>query len=207
MISCSLLVLVLDSYRYVSLLVILQVLLVLSYQLRIVFSLFSNGVYLEFSYSLLLEMVQLCVLGLLVLGYTIGLYVLVYQLENVTSFSCLVYVIVYQQYQFYVYYELQLLLVDRDSVCFRFLVVDLLLCLVSCVSYLVLVFSLDVVYSYVMFCIDVKIDSILGCLFSSGYSFYSIGQFYGECLELCGVNYSYMFIQLCVLFYVGYLQV
>lgn len=52
--------------------------------------------------------------------------------------------------------------------------------------------SRDVIHSWVIFNISLKVDAISGILSVVYYDFPLVGVYYGQCSEICGVNHSFI---------------
>nr|YP_009050212.1 cytochrome c oxidase subunit II [Nematodirus spathiger]AGZ64200.1 cytochrome c oxidase subunit 2 [Nematodirus spathiger] len=52
--------------------------------------------------------------------------------------------------------------------------------------------SADVIHSWALPSLSVKLDAMSGILSTLCYSFPKIGVFYGQCSEICGANHSFM---------------
>lgn len=52
--------------------------------------------------------------------------------------------------------------------------------------------SSDVIHSWAIPSLSVKLDAISGILTTFCYNFPIVGVFYGQCSEICGVNHSFM---------------
>lgn len=50
----------------------------------------------------------------------------------------------------------------------------------------------DVIHSWALPSIAIKLDAISGILTTLSYSFPVVGVFYGQCSEICGVNHSFI---------------
>nr|QIT06493.1 cytochrome c oxidase subunit 2 [Lipothrix lubbocki] len=55
-----------------------------------------------------------------------------------------------------------------------------------------LVSSADVIHSWTVPSVGVKVDAIPGRLNQINFSLYKLGLFYGQCSEICGANHSFM---------------
>nr|YP_009352216.1 cytochrome c oxidase subunit II [Gnathostoma nipponicum]AQX44504.1 cytochrome c oxidase subunit 2 [Gnathostoma nipponicum] len=56
--------------------------------------------------------------------------------------------------------------------------------------------SADVIHSWAIPSMSIKLDAMSGILTSFSYSFPLLGLFYGQCSEICGANHSFMPIAL-----------
>nr|YP_010878788.1 cytochrome c oxidase subunit II [Gnathostoma binucleatum]WHE41111.1 cytochrome c oxidase subunit II [Gnathostoma binucleatum] len=56
--------------------------------------------------------------------------------------------------------------------------------------------SADVIHSWAIPSMSIKLDAMSGILTSLSYSFPLVGVFYGQCSEICGANHSFMPIAL-----------
>nr|YP_001700362.1 cytochrome c oxidase subunit II [Haemonchus contortus]ABY64769.1 cytochrome c oxidase subunit 2 [Haemonchus contortus] len=56
--------------------------------------------------------------------------------------------------------------------------------------------SADVIHSWALSSLSIKLDAMSGILSTLCYSFPLIGVFYGQCSEICGANHSFMPIAL-----------
>ena len=66
-------------------------------------------------------------------------------------------------------------------------------------KYRMFAFSADVLHRFSIPCLGVKIDCVPGRLKSVLFVRNVVGSFYGQCSEICGVNHSFMPINLEVL--------
>nr|YP_009373430.1 cytochrome c oxidase subunit II [Mutela dubia]AQT38513.1 cytochrome c oxidase subunit 2 [Mutela dubia] len=79
----------------------------------------------------------------------------------------------------------------KDGV-YRLLEVDNRCVLPYGVDVRVLVSSMDVIHSWAMPCVGVKVDAIPGRINQLGVHLLGSGVLYGQCSEICGVNHSFM---------------
>nr|YP_009445096.1 cytochrome c oxidase subunit II [Marshallagia marshalli]ATV81505.1 cytochrome c oxidase subunit II [Marshallagia marshalli] len=56
--------------------------------------------------------------------------------------------------------------------------------------------SADVIHSWALSSLSIKLDAMSGILSTLNYSFPIVGVFYGQCSEICGANHSFMPIAL-----------
>nr|YP_003434457.1 cytochrome c oxidase subunit II [Mecistocirrus digitatus]ACX85082.1 cytochrome c oxidase subunit II [Mecistocirrus digitatus] len=56
--------------------------------------------------------------------------------------------------------------------------------------------SADVIHSWALSSLSIKLDAMSGILSTLCYSFPTVGVFYGQCSEICGANHSFMPIAL-----------
>jgi cytochrome c oxidase subunit 1 len=80
----------------------------------------------------------------------------------------------------------------NHEVGFRLLSVDNNLILPVRVLIRILVTSMDVIHSWAVPALGIKIDAIPGRLNEIGTNIYFKGLYYGQCSELCGVNHAFM---------------
>nr|AAS75437.1 cytochrome oxidase subunit II [Neomaskellia andropogonis] len=74
----------------------------------------------------------------------------------------------------------------------RFLEVDNCLVLPFLVKIRLLVTSSDVLHSWAVPSLGVKVDAVPGRLNQASLMMTRLGKFYGQCSEICGANHSYM---------------
>lgn len=55
-----------------------------------------------------------------------------------------------------------------------------------------LITSADVIHSWTVFNISIKLDAISGILSSFYFNFPVVGLYYGQCSEICGANHSFI---------------
>nr|AHA52502.1 cytochrome c oxidase subunit II [Euurobracon breviterebrae] len=75
---------------------------------------------------------------------------------------------------------------------FRLLDVDNRLVLPYMVNVRGLVTSMDVIHSWTIPCIGVKVDAVPGRVNQLFMNFDRMGVYYGQCSEICGLNHSFM---------------
>lgn len=126
---------------------------------------------------------------------------LLYLTEDVTSSSNSVKVVAHQWYWEYEYRSSSFPSFDSyltssplstSTPLFRNLDVDNRLVLPCFISSLMLISSADVLHSWTVPIIGVKVDAIPGRLNYLSITPTSCGVFYGQCSELCGTNHSFM---------------
>nr|YP_010939193.1 cytochrome c oxidase subunit II [Pseudoligosita yasumatsui]WLF85667.1 cytochrome c oxidase subunit 2 [Pseudoligosita yasumatsui] len=79
-----------------------------------------------------------------------------------------------------------------DKSLFRLLDVDNHLVIPSNFNIRFLVSSLDVIHSFAMPSLGLKVDSVPGRINQIGIMINRYGLYYGQCSEICGVNHSFM---------------
>ncbi len=124
---------------------------------------------------------------------------LLYLTEDVTQASISVKVVAHQWYWEYEYdlsssnsFDSYILNFDGVSPIIRNLDVDNRLVLPSFISSLMLIGSADVLHSWTVPILGVKVDAIPGRLNYLTVTPSTSGVFYGQCSELCGSNHSFM---------------
>lgn len=84
----------------------------------------------------------------------------------------------------------------KNSGIFRFLEVDHSLILPLLTQTRILISSNDVIHSWTVPSLGIKIDANPGRLNIGWLYRYRVGYYYGQCSEICGVNHSYMPIKI-----------
>nr|AHA47091.1 cytochrome c oxidase subunit II [Liposcelis paeta] len=84
----------------------------------------------------------------------------------------------------------------KNSGIFRFLEVDHSLILPLLTQTRILISSNDVIHSWTVPSLGIKIDANPGRLNMGWLYSYRVGYYYGQCSEICGVNHSYMPIKI-----------
>nr|AKE07174.1 cytochrome c oxidase subunit II [Liposcelis nr. bostrychophila AZ] len=84
----------------------------------------------------------------------------------------------------------------KETNLFRFLDTDKSLILPFLTHIRLLITSNDVIHSWTVPSLGIKVDANPGRLNSSSLFSFRSGYFYGQCSEICGVNHSYMPIKL-----------
>nr|WAS08412.1 cytochrome c oxidase subunit II [Skrjabinisakis physeteris] len=70
-------------------------------------------------------------------------------------------------------------------------------CVVPCdINIRFCITSGDVIHSWALPSMSIKLDAMSGILSTLSYSFPTVGVFYGQCSEICGANHSFMPIAL-----------
>nr|YP_537097.1 cytochrome c oxidase subunit II [Anisakis simplex]AAY43171.1 cytochrome c oxidase subunit 2 [Anisakis simplex] len=70
-------------------------------------------------------------------------------------------------------------------------------CVVPCdINVRFCITSGDVIHSWALPSMSIKLDAMSGILSTVSYSFPTVGVFYGQCSEICGANHSFMPIAL-----------
>nr|YP_009110435.1 cytochrome c oxidase subunit II [Tetragnatha maxillosa]AIX11779.1 cytochrome c oxidase subunit II [Tetragnatha maxillosa]AKG65069.1 cytochrome c oxidase subunit II [Tetragnatha maxillosa] len=87
----------------------------------------------------------------------------------------------------------------KDSSVFRLLNVDNCLMIPLKSDIRMIVSSSDVIHSWTIPSLGVKVDAIPGRLNQLSYMFNRVGVFMGQCSEICGANHSFMPIMILVL--------
>lgn len=77
----------------------------------------------------------------------------------------------------------------------RLLIVDNSLLLPNNINIRLLITAEDVIHSWAIPSLGVKIDAVPGRINQSWVCFLRPGQFFGQCSEICGANHSFMPIQ------------
>nr|YP_010439962.1 cytochrome c oxidase subunit II [Mastax latefasciata]UTD45008.1 cytochrome c oxidase subunit 2 [Mastax latefasciata] len=80
----------------------------------------------------------------------------------------------------------------ENSDSFRLLDVDNRVILPSHIQIRIIVTSLDVIHSWTIPSLGVKIDATPGRLNQAGFFMNRMGLFFGQCSEICGANHSFM---------------
>nr|AUJ21335.1 cytochrome c oxidase subunit II [Tetragnatha cf. tincochacae DDC-2018] len=87
---------------------------------------------------------------------------------------------------------------DEDSI-FRLLNVDNCLMMPFKSDIRMVVSSMDVIHSWTIPSLGMKVDAIPGRLNQLSYMFNRVGMFVGQCSEICGANHSFMPIMMNVM--------
>nr|YP_009115231.1 cytochrome c oxidase subunit II [Wadicosa fidelis]AIZ97177.1 cytochrome c oxidase subunit II [Wadicosa fidelis] len=128
---------------------------------------------------------------------------LLYLMEESEMYDMTISVMGHQWYWSYEYSDLgfksfdSYMLEDADST-FRLLNVDNSLVIPYNTSVRMVVSSVDVIHSWTIPSLGVKVDAIPGRLNQLSLMFNRVGLFSGQCSEICGANHSFMPIMIMV---------
>jgi cytochrome c oxidase subunit 2 len=164
-----------------------------------------NKVGIAVSHHTLLEVVWTIIPTLILVSIAIPSFVLLYSMDEVSSPSLTIKAIGHQWYWSYEYSDIvdgNLLDVDFDSYMvstndlvlgqFRLLTVDNEIVLPVSVHFRVIVTATDVLHSWSVNSLGIKMDAVPGRLSQTTLFLKREGVFYGQCSELCGVNHGFM---------------
>lgn len=103
-------------------------------------------------------------------------------------------VIGHQWFWSYEYTDFNILEFDRYMVDgnFRLLEVDNVFCIPLRQKVRLLVRSFDVLHSWTIPVLGVKVDAVPGRLNQLNFLFMRLGVFFGQCSEICGINHRFM---------------
>nr|YP_009107071.1 cytochrome c oxidase subunit II [Oxytate striatipes]AIT96919.1 cytochrome c oxidase subunit II [Oxytate striatipes] len=129
---------------------------------------------------------------------------LLYLMEESEDFDMTLKVLGHQWYWSYEYSDLGLSFFDsymlsNKECIFRLLNVDNCLVIPFMTNVRMIVSSMDVIHSWTIPSLGVKVDAIPGRLNQLFMSFNRMGLFFGQCSEICGANHSFMPILMMVI--------
>jgi cytochrome c oxidase subunit 2 len=158
----------------------------------------------KFTHSSLLEIIWTLIPAFILLIIAIPSFSLLYSLDEVINPSITLKVIGHQWYWSYEYSDATLeeenlnfdsyMLAQNDLTlgAFRLLEVDNRIILPINTHVRVLVTSADVLHSWAVPSLGLKIDACPGRLSQSSLFIQREGTFYGQCSEICGINHGFM---------------
>ena len=157
-------------------------------------------------HNYLLEIIWTLIPGLILWSIAVPSFALLYSMEEATSFQLTVKVIGHQWYWSYQFHDKlgglvpkkkifeSVMIADADlpKGAFRLLEVDNRLLVPTEVHIRFLISSLDVLHSWAVPSLGIKMDAVPGRLNQVHTYIKREGVFYGQCSELCGINHAYM---------------
>jgi cytochrome c oxidase subunit 2 len=160
---------------------------------------------IRFTHHTTLEIVWTIIPSVLLILIGVPSFALLYAMDEVINPSLTLKVVGHQWYWSYEYSEYGILdqdqiqfdsyMVSEDDLMeghFRLLEVDKRICLPIRVHMRILVTAADVLHSWAIPSLGIKIDSCPGRLNQVGLYIKRKGVFYGQCSEICGVNHGFM---------------
>merc|ERR1711862_275727 len=94
---------------------------------------------------------------------------------------------------------------NKEEGSFRLLETDNILILPTRVHLSIIVTSMDVLHSFCVPSLGVKIDAVPGRLNKMDIFIYRMGVFYGQCSEICGIGHGFMPICLHAVSFLNFL--
>lgn len=131
---------------------------------------------------------------------------LLYLIEEENEYDITIKVIGHQWYWSYEYSDLGLMFFDsyilsenNDNIIFRLLNVDNYLIIPYNTNIRIIISRLDVIHSWTIPSIGVKVDAIPGRLNQLFIIFNRVGLFRGQCSEICGANHRFIPILIIII--------
>ena len=156
----------------------------------------------DFNHGSLLEIIWTLIPGVVLIFIALPSFRLLYLFDDLLEPSLSIKVIGNQWYWSYAYEDVEFdsyLVQDLVPGSFRLLETDNYLVLPSNTYIRFLITSTDVIHSWSLPSLGVKMDAIPGRINQTGLEIYRPGIYYGQCYELCGVNHAFMPITLKVI--------
>jgi cytochrome c oxidase subunit 2 len=162
----------------------------------------------KWTHSTGLELIWTIIPTLILIAIAVPSFILLYSLDEIVDTQCVVKIIAYQWYWKYEYpvvdpiandivtfsylsYMLPLEnLTEQDNL--RLLEVDTPLVLPTNVNIKLVITSKDVIHSFAVPALGIKMDAVPGRLNQVTVHIFKSGIYYGQCSELCGVNHAFM---------------
>jgi len=194
------------NYLMFSILFIGVLVIWMLYQIIINFNDIANPIVKKFTHSSLLEIVWTVLPAILLIIIAIPSFTLLYSIEETIDPSVTLKVIGHQWYWSYEYSDYATLeggdslnfdsymvaTNDLSTGTFRLLEVDNRVLLPVDTHIRVLVTAADVLHSWAIPSLGVKVDSCPGRLSQTALFIKREGVYYGQCSEICGVNHGFM---------------
>lgn len=122
---------------------------------------------------------------------------LLYLIEEIGDYDITIKIIGHQWYWSYEYRDLDFdffdsYIISKDIRLFRLLNVDNCLILPYITNIRIIISRTDVIHSWTIPLLGVKVDAVPGRLNQLSFIFKRIGLFSGQCSEICGANHSFM---------------
>jgi len=162
----------------------------------------------KWTHSTILELVWTIIPTIILIAIAVPSFILLYSLDEIVDTQCVVKIIAYQWYWRYEYPVLDPLtediftfsylsymlplddLTEEDNL--RLLEVDTPLVLPINVNAKLIITSKDVIHSFAVPALGIKMDAVPGRLNQVTVHIFKPGVYYGQCSELCGVNHAFM---------------
>jgi len=162
----------------------------------------------KWTHSTTLELVWTIIPTIILIAIAVPSFILLYSLDEIVDTQCVVKVIAYQWYWKYEYpvlnpaddevYSFSYLsymlpledLTEENNL--RLLEVDTPLVLPTNVNSKLVITSKDVIHSFAIPALGLKMDAVPGRLNQITVHIFKSGIYYGQCSELCGVNHAFM---------------
>jgi cytochrome c oxidase subunit 2 len=162
----------------------------------------------KWTHSTNLELVWTVIPTILLIAIAVPSFILLYSLDEIVDTQSVVRIIAYQWYWKYEYPSFDLLSDDVLSFSYlsymlplddlteennlRLLEVDSPLILPTNVNCKLIITSKDVIHSFAVPSLGIKMDAVPGRLNQVTAHIFKPGVYYGQCSELCGVNHAFM---------------
>nr|AID54848.1 cytochrome c oxidase subunit 2 [Hoplopleura akanezumi] len=197
-----------EVYDWVMVMVTFIVVMISVLMFSISLSVSSN---LNYSSNELLEFVWVVIPSLILFALAIPSLHCLYLMEEVYSPAVTVKVIGHQWYWSYEYGDFEGISYDsylssKNSPVNRLLEVDNEVCIPLLTEVRFLVSSADVLHSWALPALGVKVDAIPGRINQVSVYPKKVGVFYGQCSEMCGTMHSFMPIHVSVMPFSAYLS-
>jgi cytochrome c oxidase subunit II len=169
----------------------------------------------RWTHSTELELIWTIIPTVILIAIAIPSFILLYALDEIVDTQCVVKVIGYQwywRYEYPIYFQpngyvynasyLSFMLKEEElteNKYLRLLETDAPLILPHSVNVKIVVTAKDVLHSFAIPALGIKMDAVPGRLNQVTVHIFKPGVFYGQCSELCGVNHAYMPIVLHVI--------
>lgn len=162
----------------------------------------------KWTHSTTLELIWTIIPTIILIAIAIPSFILLYSLDEIVDTQCVVKIIAYQWYWKYEYPVLDPIsndifsfsylsymvpladLTEEDNL--RLLEVDTPLVLPTNVNSKLVITSKDVIHSFAVPALGIKMDAVPGRLNQVTAHIFKSGVYYGQCSELCGVNHAFM---------------
>lgn len=165
----------------------------------------------KWTHSTMLELVWTIIPTIILIAIAIPSFILLYSLDEIVDTQAVIKIIGYQWYWKYEYpvYNPYLEKVEYFSYLsymtpiedlneennLRLLSVDMPLILPTNVNVKLIITAKDVIHSFAVPALGIKMDAVPGRLNQVTVHIYKPGIYYGQCSELCGVNHAFMPIE------------
>lgn len=162
----------------------------------------------KWTHSTTLELVWTIIPTIILIAIAVPSFILLYSLDEIVDTQCVVKIIAYQWYWKYEYPVMVPLLDEVFSFSYlsymlplqdltaednlRLLEVDTPLVLPTNVNSKLVITSKDVIHSFAVPALGIKMDAVPGRLNQVTVHIFKSGIYYGQCSELCGVNHAFM---------------
>jgi len=162
----------------------------------------------KWTHSTGLELVWTIIPTIILIAIAIPSFILLYSLDEIVDTQCVIKIIAYQWYWMFEYPVINLVtdevvnfsylsymlpledLTEEDNL--RLLEVDTPMVLPINVNAKLVITSKDVIHSFAVPALGIKMDAIPGRLNQVTLHAFKPGTYYGQCSELCGVNHAFM---------------